>query len=148
MGPSWWSTLFYKKPTDATEVTDSVGGYKPAQPSQKYPFLPIQPPRVDNKNQPWYGGERWWGRGPDTVQYKDAVTIDSTGQANYKLADVWTSLAGFFGGDNAKQNLMSKQNIPETQSSTKLKPIPMQMGRLNMSDQSGNVAPWSVNDTY
>lgn len=149
MGPSWWSTLFYTKPTDATEVTDSVGGRPaggPAQPAQKYPFVSISAPRVDNKNQPWYGGPRWWGSGPDDIQNTDAVTTDSAGQANYDLASTWLSFDKWFGGATPKANLISQQD--DVVNPPARTPMPMQMGRLNMSDQSGNVLPWSVDDNY
>jgi hypothetical protein len=42
----------YSYPNDAY---NSLTG---AQPSEQYPWNAIQPPRVDNSNQPWYGGSR------------------------------------------------------------------------------------------
>lgn len=33
-------------------------GKTSAQPGQQYPFRPAMPARVDNSNQPWYGGPR------------------------------------------------------------------------------------------
>ncbi len=42
----------YSYPNDAY---NSLTG---SQPSEQYPWTAIQPPRVDNSNQPWYGGSR------------------------------------------------------------------------------------------
>ena len=60
--------MVYKKffkPTDQTMLSQyslSNGQYKIAsaggQPAMQYPFRAIEPPRVDNSNQPWYGGSR------------------------------------------------------------------------------------------
>lgn len=33
--------------------------YVGAQPSEQYPYTAIVPPRVDNTNEPWYGGNRY-----------------------------------------------------------------------------------------
>lgn len=48
-----YSVSPYSYPNDAYQNA-YVGG----QPSEQYPYRAITPPRVDNSNQPWYGGSR------------------------------------------------------------------------------------------
>lgn len=146
MGSPFW----YKKPSNVNEVVDSFGGYEPSQPSQKYPFKPIYPPRMDNKNQPWYAGDRWWGKGPDDIQFNDAAATKEDGQDRYFMSDVWSFLNKFFGGQDAKSNLQSTD--PREVATGQLVPEPNALGAMNfggrgdrrgrMNDQSGYVKPW------
>lgn len=100
------NSFFFSKqtiPDDNANVPNRTGGYRPSQPSQKYPFAPNQPQRVDNMNQPWYGSnQRGWGAGPDTIQ--DQSAQDLTGS---KLTNFWDTLNKFFGGEGPKRNLQS-----------------------------------------
>jgi hypothetical protein len=126
-----WNKLWYKAPSNVNQNVDSFGGYRPSQPSQKYPFQPISPPRVDNKNQPWYGANsRAWGIAPDDIQFNDAAVTQTNGQDNYQVGNTWKFLGNWFGGITAKSNLNDTSQIPQ------------QMGRLNMNDQSG----WVLNN--
>jgi hypothetical protein len=133
--------FWYKKPINVNEVVDSVGGYMPSQPSQKFPFHPIQPPRVDNKNQPWYGGTRWWGVGPDIAQSNDAAIKTKNNEDRYQVKDVWSYLNDWFGGLNLDANLSDKSQIPKVE-------IPEQRGRYNMNDQSGFVRSWDYDERF
>lgn len=100
------------------QSNDAYGGYSPSQPSQKYPFRPVVPPRVDNKNQPWYGGKRGWGQGPDVVQNADALVSQTSGLStdpgttNYNLSSIWSQFANWFGGMTPKQNLKDISGTP------------------------------------
>lgn len=98
--------------SDQNQVTDQTGGYRPSQPSQRFPFYPMTPPRMDNINQPWYGSaDRTWGRGPGTDQTNDIVTQKSDGATRPLVKSFWEVLNGFFGGNTAKDNLMDTSNV-------------------------------------
>lgn len=95
----------------AMDVSANTGGYSPSQPSQRFPFRPVTPPRVDNKNQPWYGGNRL-GATADDWQDQDVITQDSdVGQPTQDLTDVWNKFNGFYGGNDAKANLIDQSNV-------------------------------------
>ena len=89
--------------------TSRPSTYQPAQPSQVYPFVPITPPRVDNKNQPWYNGARQFMATPgDTVK----GLAGDVSSVVHSLSDVWGNLNDWFGGDDAKANLASTDSLP------------------------------------
>ncbi len=104
--------FWYVKPQNVNEVVDSFGGDAQGQPSQRFPFRLQQPPRMDNFNQPWYGGSRQAFKGPAENQMVDSVTEDSEGQDVYKVSDVWGILSSWFGGAGAKANLNVVEDSP------------------------------------
>ena len=97
------------------EISVSTGGYQPRQPSQRFPFRPNSPPRVDNGNQPWYpmsSTARWWGSGPGVAQDYDAVIQNSSeSEPTQNMNAIWASFNNFFGGQNPKANLMDKSDV-------------------------------------
>lgn len=73
------------------------------QPAELYPYSAINPPRVDNSSEPWYGGSRTFNQTADAkisgldmnfaqnVQYiKGAADISTS------LQDIWGSIGSFF----------------------------------------------------
>lgn len=127
--------------TDGSESELQTAPEQMAQPQQKYKFEAYKPPRVDNSNQPWYGSKnRSFLAGPDTVQHDDVVTsapsvadvVTSTpAPATFSLDSIWASLASFFGGMSAKQNLMDPSGvIPPTAPSADPATIGVQQNQL------------------
>lgn len=55
MGPQ--NGMYSVSPFSAPNA-NFVNGSLQGQPSSQYPFQILQPPRVDNSSQPWYGGPR------------------------------------------------------------------------------------------
>lgn len=104
----------YNKNYAKKEVTEG-GGYRPSQPSQRFPFRAITPPRVDNKNQPWYATDqhaRSFGRGPDTIQDHDAIVQDSRlSSPTQNMKAIWHTFNTFHGGQDAKSNLMDRSQV-------------------------------------
>lgn len=89
--------------------------WRPQQPSQLFPFRPNRSPRVDNKNQPWYGNRnRSWGKGPGEVsasptanpgggsanlvnmQVDPVVANPVTQNPQSSLSGVWEAINSFF----------------------------------------------------
>lgn len=83
--------------------------YQPAQPSLVYPFTPISPPRVDNKNQPWYNNARQFMASPADSAQGVSGTVSSV---VHSLSDVWGNLNDYFGANDNKSNLVSSDQVP------------------------------------
>lgn len=103
-----WLVFRKKDAMQPAVPTSYPTNYQPAQPSQMYPWMPISPPRVDNQNQPWYVGPRGFMQGPaENSMVNFAQTVQAGASVVHSLSDVWGDLAGIFGGDDAKSNLMA-----------------------------------------
>lgn len=108
--------LFYKKQQAVKGPTSPVsnpGNYKPAQPSQVYPFQPTVAPRVDNANQPWYNGPRVPMLGqvdqspPGIVGLAQQVSAGAS--IVHSVSDVWSDLSGYFGNGEEEYSLNADQ---------------------------------------
>ena len=82
----------------ASSAMDMTSPTCPSQPSLKYPFYPIKPPRVDNKDQPWYGRGPRFG-GPAGYAGYDPIVQDSSGNSIGKVSQFWQHLADYWGPD-------------------------------------------------
>lgn len=81
--------------------------YQPAQPSLKYPWSAIFPPRVDNQNQPYANGSKapfMQGLSSQVAQ-NPLGAIQAGSSVVHSLSDVWGSLSDAFGGNDSKSNL-------------------------------------------
>lgn len=89
------------------------GDWNPSQPSLRFPFRPISPPRVDNSNQPWYGSNtRWFLKGPAEFQdYNPILQESRVGADGKNMSDVWLKFHSFFGGADAKSNLVDQSGV-------------------------------------
>jgi hypothetical protein len=92
------------------KTVSTTGGYQPRQPSQMYPWTANQPPRVDNINQPWYGGPRL-SQSADTYQDSDVVLQNDNGSPVQNMSDVWGQFNSFYGGETAKANLTDPGSV-------------------------------------
>lgn len=108
---SFWKNFWYVKPQNIDETQIPAEKNQPTQPSQRSPFRPINPPRVDNKNQPWYGGARSWLFGPDASYPRDPVTETTDGFVHRDVGSSWLALNNFFGGATPKANLTDKNSV-------------------------------------
>lgn len=104
-----------KKDTQGAKTSAPVpgskpGNYTPAQPSQRYPWQAIVPPRVDNKNQPWYNNARDILTTPGAV----AGVAGDVSSVVHSLGDVWGQMSDFWGGDTSKANLASTDSLPDS----------------------------------
>lgn len=110
---SFWKNLFYK-PTPAASIDETqipAPKTEATQPSQRYPFRPITPPRVDNKNQPWYGGSRAFAVGPDASYPDDPVTQSTMGFVNQDVGTSWLVLNQYYGGQTSRANLTDQSVV-------------------------------------
>lgn len=64
---------------------------QPSQPSQKYPFMAVVPPRVDNQNQPWYHQGPLPQNPVGNVQ-SIAGIAGSAGSIIHSLSDIWSDM--------------------------------------------------------
>ena len=73
------------------------------QPAQQYPFQPPVSQRVDNSNQPWYGGDRSVLSGPAENYANFASVAQSTASVVHSLSDIWGELdiGSWFSEDGA-----------------------------------------------
>lgn len=75
--------------------------YAPSQPAQQYPWVPIQAPRADNANQPWYNNAPVNGGAQPTGLAGIAAGIQAGSSIVHSVADVWGQLSSFWPkGDN------------------------------------------------
>lgn len=90
-----------------------VNGQLLGQPSQSYPFKAVVPPRVDNSNQPWYGGSRAAAQGPTQSPQppqisQDAMTLKAGSEILTSLHNIWSDLGvgdWFTSNDNSVEEL-------------------------------------------
>lgn len=77
---------------------DYINAALMGQPNQKYPFQAVQAPRVDNSNQPWYGGNRLAAQGPvaaspmPTQLQNDAMQLKAGANIIESLTSIWDNL--------------------------------------------------------
>lgn len=110
LGGVVFAYLIFKKTQSVSPSSpvSSPSNYKPAQPSQVYPFLPTTAPRVDNINQPWYVGPRVPMMGPvDNQSGIQGLARDVGAGASIvnSLSDVWGNLSDVFGGNGSEYDL-------------------------------------------
>lgn len=84
--------LCCKKDESSSDVLESpiTNDYLQAAPWQKYPLQAIETPRVDNADQPWYGGSR------DFMGAVSSAVPDFTigvGSSEYNPSLLWQQLA-------------------------------------------------------
>lgn len=98
-----------------------VNGQLMGQPSQQYPFQPINPPRVDNSNQPWYGGNRLAAQGPTQMSAQpapiqnDAMMVKAGADIITGLKSIWSDLGvgdWFTSNDNEVEALDNASGNP------------------------------------
>lgn len=82
------------------------GPYSSQQPSSLYPFQAGVAPRADNANQPWYNGSKAAMVGPSSIQ-NVASDLKAAGSVVHSLSDVWGEFSDWFGGNDAKSNLVA-----------------------------------------
>lgn len=90
-----YSVSPYSAPNNAFQ-----NAYVGSQPSQQYPYTAIVPPRVDNSNQPWYGGTRQLASSQQTnlqsgMDLGFANTVDYVNGASTiigSLRNIWDDL--------------------------------------------------------
>lgn len=108
--------LIFKRmnPSNGLEVTPGSNPSGPSatlgnQPSQQYPFQPPVSARVDNSNQPWYGGDRSSMSGPAENYQNFASVIQSSASVVHSLSDIWGELdiGSWFAEDPADQLAMN-----------------------------------------
>ena len=100
--------FFYKKNAIANPPPLTMGSNpQNAQPSQLYPWQATQPPRVDNKNQPWYNNDRTFMSGPSSDLAGLAADLKASGSIVQSLGDIWGNMSDWFGGNDAKSNLIA-----------------------------------------
>jgi len=87
-----------KKPSPGSVATapaknpnSAPSAAQPAQPSQKYPVTPINPPRVDNQNQPWYNGGALPSNPVGNV-VQAAGIAGATSSIVHSLSDIWGNI--------------------------------------------------------
>lgn len=119
IGLGAYFAMKYMTPTGPGTINPTSGDpgkYTPAQPSQKYGWSPIVPPRVDNQSQPWYQGISDFMQGPGETLSKDVLDGASSTQVKQDVGSIWQNLDSYFGGSDAKQNLKAspKSNVPQS----------------------------------
>lgn len=121
----------------SANATSKPSNYQPAQPSQNYPWSAIFPPRVDNKNQPWYNGPAV--KGADSTGI--AGIAGTTSSVVNSLSSVWGDLSDMFGGDDDKSNLTSADSLPNQQSvaSNEVSQPDLGSASLDQSDAVGSI---------
>lgn len=82
---------FLKKDDDDILDHPVINPTLQTQPQQKFPLQAIETPRVDNADQPWYGGARDFVNAAD--QALDIFdSMNSTGSMTYNSGSFWTEL--------------------------------------------------------
>lgn len=120
LGAAGLFILVSKKPgaqvPDAGGVKASTGGYSPSQPSQLYPWRAITPPRVDNRNQPWYNGPSVAMMAPKPSGMMEAASALQAGSSViHSLKDIWGDLSPVPTND-ADSNLMQSDMLESVDS--------------------------------
>lgn len=120
----------------------------PNQPSQKYPFQPITPPRVDTANQPWYNGilaAVGVGSGPNQNYTTGGQSVALSAQAGqsvvHSVADIWGMLSGSGAGPSASPGSAAGTgaNVGASSVGTADDPESDAVGNTNPSVVAGNV---------
>jgi len=101
--------FFYRKKQSADPAMP-FSNPRSAQPSQMYPWQANQPARVDNKNQPWYNGDRSFMVGPVSDLQNAAMDLKAGASVIHSLGDIWGDMSDWFGGNNDKSNLIASSD--------------------------------------
>lgn len=88
-----------------------IGG----QPSAQYPYRPVQTPRADAGNQPWYQGNRDFIQPQTSVGdpnfLKNVQYVKGVADISSSVASIWDDLSGLFGTQDdpntGKNNIVS-----------------------------------------
>lgn len=77
-----------------TDITDPVQNLElQTQPQQLFPMQKVETPRVDNADQPWYGGDRgFFGLADDILQASGLGGSSSGSIMNYNTDQIWSEL--------------------------------------------------------
>lgn len=97
-----WKFLQWKNGGLSVTPYSEPTGYTASQPGLTYPFRPTVDPRVDNQNQPWYGGTNFQGAPQQLQTVKDTAGYLSAGSSIvHSISDIWGELniGSLFGGD-------------------------------------------------
>lgn len=86
-------SFFFKKDSEETIITDPPqNAYLQTQPQQVFPLSISKDPRVDNADQPWFGGDRGF---LGSVQDAAGMIMSDTG-LNYETNQSWSDLASTY----------------------------------------------------
>lgn len=90
-----WKYMQFKNGGLTSAPTSSPAQYSATQPGLVYPYRPTVDPRVDNANQPWYGGSQAIFGQPTQLQtVKDTAGYLSAGSSIiHSISDIWGDLS-------------------------------------------------------
>ena len=80
---------------DDIVIKPEGNSYLQTQPQQLFPLMAVETPRVDNANQPWYGGDRGFEGAVSDASLSGAMSTTG-GFMSYSVNQSWSDLSKMY----------------------------------------------------